>query len=219
MDQSARAFPLIGLCWLALTGAPAPTVAHPVLGENVGHRIEVVVGPEYLDIEIALVFFAGASLAERLAMDRDGDGEIVAAETDVYLASLDRVIAKSVMLQVGDEPIEIYRLYSPELDLGGESRVVPFVHRLRLHYFARLPEMSAGALILVTDRFWPQRASVTSVRASGSAGVGVHHEANDWQRELVGAAPLGAQMVWLRYLGPTETLPQRAPVGEGGGRD
>ena len=162
---------------LAGLGLPLPGGAHPSLGGSLQHRVWLVLGPEYLDIEVELFFFSQASYEERRVMDQDRNGLIDATEIGAYLERVDEELRRGLALKVDGQAVKVFPLYTPEIDVMGSAAVGRRPHSLRLHYFTPTANWaSRGVGILFEDRLWPHVAASFSYRVQGKDGVRVEVE-------------------------------------------
>lgn len=146
--------------------------AHPALGDLVGHRETLVVGPANIDLTVELTFNEQRSLAERVRMDADGDGDISGDEAVAYAAAAADRAAAAIELSIDDERVELILLHEPELDLLGMTRALPVRHVLRLCLFARTPaSLKPGGRLLLTDRSWPEAPAFCALQVQGRDGV------------------------------------------------
>lgn len=138
------------------------------------HEAKIVVGPRNIDIALELTFHEYPSLVERRRMDRNHDDSITMDEIDSYLAGIADALCDGVSLSVDGRPVQVMPLYSPQVDLLGESIVVPSHHLLRLSFFARTPDwLRPGSRIRAEYRLWSETPRIDVLNATGSDGIQV----------------------------------------------
>jgi hypothetical protein len=148
--------------------------SHELFTAYIQHRVAVAVGARHVDVTVQLTFFEDSSAQERTRMDVNKDGLVSHTEVERYRKDAETSSAKAVRLRVGDQPLGLSVLYSPQLDLLGEDRVVRGHHQLTLHFFAPTPRhLAAGAELVVEDRLWPEFRALGAVQAEGRDGCRV----------------------------------------------
>jgi hypothetical protein len=150
-----------------------PGGAHP-LGlhhQHAGVRVE----PERILLDVVIDQAEIPAFQARLALDRDGDGELSTAETESARATLCETLAESLDLRVHGEPLSL-RLSEAGLTFpagaGGLSTM-----RSVCAYVADLdPPLGAGGTITFADRSFAERVGWREIVVTGSgvtvAGTG-----------------------------------------------
>lgn len=166
--------------WFAICLAPCFASGHPILRESIEHRALVHVDDEWVDVDIVLTFYEAPSRAERRRMDTNGDATITPAECADYLADHQDRWQSALSMSVAGEPVELVTLHDPEIDLMERHDLKGGRHRLRLTYFARLPEDRADPLVIEwEDRLWPEVSRIHDLSVEADRGFTVRVDESD----------------------------------------
>ena len=150
-----------------LVSVSVNVTAHEALQNFVDHRIEVTVGPRYVDAAIHLTFYGPHALRERRCMDSNRNGTISQVEVSIYLGRLAPSLEAGIGLETGGRRLGAIPLYTPEIDLLDDAAVGghPFV--LRVFYFVPTPEsIGLESVVELDDRLWPDTPARCTIRIS-----------------------------------------------------
>ncbi|MCC6699121.1 MAG: hypothetical protein IT365_26085 [Candidatus Hydrogenedentes bacterium] len=151
-----------------------PAVGHVALEQYLQQRVSAVVSPKNIDLTIEFTFTSAASLAERLAMDKDQNGKLSKDERRAYLDAIARKVEDAVTMAVDGVECAVIPLYDPELDLLGSRDLEEHPHTVRLYFFTRTPaSFRKGSTILVDNALWADVPVLVAVTVKGAGGIRV----------------------------------------------
>ena len=162
------------LLWLlACThGGFTAVQGHGVLDKATHHHLILTASEGYLDIEVNLALPPEPAASQRRLLDADGDGTITATETAHYLEHKIPRLPDRILLKVDGEPVPLFELYRPEIDLLNNRRTGSYPLALRFFYSMRTPSgVHSGSVIEFEDRLWRNQDALCSTQIGSGKAV------------------------------------------------
>jgi len=140
-------------------------LAHDTMVRSVTHCWAISADPNYIDLEVELVFSGYPAKYQRLKMDINGNGQISSSEKLIYTKEIFHSSFKDVEVKIDAGKVCLIPHYYPKLDLFGDRTSGDHPFALKLFFFIRASQLhKKQAVISLKDRLFPNSEKRLSVK-------------------------------------------------------